>query len=95
MGFTSVSKNGKPVNYNYYDNRKLTEAVYDFIVESLLKQIQFGIERDICYCLGAGKNYKFLVQLNDKLKLFGRIVPLEHPRYIMQYRSKKKQMYIA
>lgn len=95
LGFTSVGKNGNPVNFNYYDNRKLTEAVYDFIVESLLKQIRFGIERDICYCLGAGKNYKFLLQLNDELKLFGRIVPLEHPRYIMQYRSKQKQMYIA
>jgi hypothetical protein len=95
LGFTSVNEAGRQLNFNYYDNKKLTKTVYGFIVDSLKKQLQFGIERDICFCLGTGKNYKFLIKLNDELKLFRRIIPLEHPRYIMQYKSKQKQEYIA
>jgi hypothetical protein len=94
LGFTSASQLGKELNYNYYDNKKLTGLLYGFIVECILKQLEFGIARDKCFCLGTGKNYKFLLQLNSDLKIFDRIIPLEHPRYIMQYRSKQKQIYI-
>ena len=94
LGFTAVSDKGKSINYNYYDSRKLTESVMDFIRISLTRQLDFGIERDSCFCLGMGKNYKFLVKLNDELRLFGKIVPLEHPRFIMQYKSKQKQFFI-
>jgi hypothetical protein len=94
LGFTSVSAKGKEVNYNYYDSKKLTEAVSPFIIESLNKQLEFGIERDICFCLGTGQNYKFLLQLNRELELFNKIVPLEHPRYVMQYKSRQKHTYI-
>jgi hypothetical protein len=94
LGFTAVSSKGKSVNFNYYDSKNLTDAVMDFIIDSLTRQIEFGIERDKCFCLGTGKNYKFLVQLNNELRLFDRIVPLEHPRFIMQYKSNQKNMYI-
>ncbi|HZK62401.1 MAG TPA: uracil-DNA glycosylase family protein [Anaerovoracaceae bacterium] len=94
LGFTAVNGNGKTINYNYYDSKKLMEAVSGFIVESILKQLEFGIIRDICFCLGTGQNYKFILHLNSELKIFGEIVPLEHPRYIMQYKSKQKQFYI-
>ena len=82
------------MNYNYYDNRELTESIMDFILVSLRKQIDFGIYPDTCFCLGTGKNYKFISELNRKYKFFERIVPLEHPRFIMQYRLKKKELYI-
>lgn len=94
LGFTTISARGKSVNYNYYDSKNLMEAVRDFIINCLTKQLEFGIERDICFCLGTGRNYKFLVKLNNELKLFDRIVPLEHPRFIMQYKSKQKDFYI-
>jgi hypothetical protein len=94
LGFTTLSNKGKSINYNYYDSKYLTEAVKDFIIESLSSQLAFGFERDTCFCLGTGKNHKFLVQLNNELKLFDRIVPLEHPRYIMQYKTKQKDFYI-
>jgi len=94
LGFTSVSKNGTNINYNYYDSRKLTETIKDFIVDSLKKQLDFGIKREICYCLGTGKNYKYLLQLNSEYKFFERIIPLEHPRYIMQYKTRQKEQYI-
>ena len=95
LGFTSISPKGNVVNCNYYDSRNLTEAVYGFIVDMIRKQLDFGIHRDICFCLGTGKNFKFLSALNNELGLFDRIEPLEHPRYIMQYRIKKKHLYIA
>jgi hypothetical protein len=95
LGFTSTGKSGKEVNYNYYDSKELTESLKDFIVESIAKQLEFGIHRDICFCLGTGKNYKFLSELNNSLKFFNEVIPLEHPRYIMQYRSKQKFFYIT
>ena len=94
LGFTSVNNKGKNVNYNYYDSRKLTLAVMSFIRSSLIRQLEFGINRNSCFCLGTGKNFKFLVQLNNEMMIFDRIVPLEHPRFIMQYRSKQKGTYI-
>jgi hypothetical protein len=94
LGFTSAGKRGKEINYNYYDSRQLTEAIMEFAVSSLREQLAFGIMTDVCFCLGTGKNYRFLSQLNDKLHVFERIEPLEHPRFIMQYRSKEKDSYI-
>jgi hypothetical protein len=94
LGFTNSGRGGKDVNYNYYDNRELTESVVDFVIESIWKQIGFGIERDVCFCLGTGKNYKFLKELNSRHGFFEKIEPLEHPRFIMQYRTKAKEIYI-
>jgi hypothetical protein len=95
LGFTSKSKTGKELNYNYYDNKKLTEAIRDFAADSILKQIEFGLETDVCFCLGTGQNFKYLSKLNEDHKFFGRIIPLEHPRFIMQYRSKQKSQFIG
>jgi hypothetical protein len=94
LGFVSKGKNGNEVNYNYYDSKRLTDAVYDFMVASMEMQLGFGIKRDVCFCLGTGKNFKFIQELNNKKKYFSKIIPLEHPRYIMQYKSKDKHLYI-
>jgi Domain of unknown function (DUF4918) len=94
LGFTAVGRHGKEINHNYYDSRELVNAVYDFIIESIQKQISFGIETDICFCFGNGKNEKFLRRLNEEKKFFNRIIALEHPRFVMQYKSKSKQFYI-
>lgn len=94
LGFTTMSSKGQNVNYNYYDSKELTNSVMDFIIISLYKQLDFGIHRDTCFCLGTGKNYKFLVQLNNQLRIFDRIVSLEHPRFIMQYKTKEKDLYV-
>ncbi len=94
LGFTIRTKQGKEVNYNYYDNPELTNAVYPFIVDCLQQQIAFGLETNICFCLGTGKNFSFLVGLNNKYHFFKKILPLEHPRYVMQYKSIDKLLYI-
>ena len=57
---------------NYYDDKKLTAAVYDFIVESIHAHLKFGIDRSVVYCLGEGSNYKFLVMLNNENRFFER-----------------------
>ena len=94
LGFTRTNSKGKEVNFNYYDDKELTGSVYDFILKNLKEQVSFGTYPEKCYCLGTGKNFKFLTGLNKNENLFGEIIPLEHPRFIMQYRRKKLQSYI-
>lgn len=94
LGFTKATGNGKEVNYNYYDSRELTDAVYDFIVDNVGQQIALGMETGTCFCFGTGKNETFLRKLNDEKLFFKQIVALEHPRYVMQYKSRSKQAYI-
>lgn len=94
LGFTTMGKNGKEVNYNYYDKKELLESARPFMVRSMKKQIAFGLRRDIAFCLGTGKNYDQVRRLNDERHFFERIIPLEHPRYVVQYRSKRMQEYV-
>jgi hypothetical protein len=94
LGFTKLTENGKEKNYNYYDSKALTDAVYDFCVDSIRKQLEFGIDTEVCYCFGTGKNEKFLRMINDKNGFFKKIIALEHPRFVMQYKAKTKQLYI-
>lgn len=83
--------NGK--NYNYYDNSRLYTHLSSYIISSIKTQIRFGARKEIVICLGK-KNVKYLQQLNNELGCFKKIVALDHPRYIMQYRLKKTDEYI-
>lgn len=94
LGFTSVASSGKEKNYNYYDSKELAAAVRGFMVDSLGKLVSLGVETRTCFCFGAGKNEKYLRQLNEQYGFFDEIVPLEHPRFIMQYKSANKTYYI-
>jgi hypothetical protein len=85
-------KNNK--NLNYYDDRQLENSIKNFAVECMIRQLEFGITRDRVFCLGEGKNFHYLSRLNNELKLFREIISLPHPRFIMQYRLKKKEEYI-
>ena len=94
LGFTAIGPKGKVVNCNYYDSRELIQAVYNFVVDNIQKQITIGVETDVCFCFGTGKNESFLRNLNDDKNFFGKIVSLEHPRFVMQYKARSKQQYI-
>jgi len=94
LGFIKVDANGKEVNYNYYDSPGLIAAVQDDIVQNIKTQIALGVATKVCFCFGAGKNKTFLDKLNEQYQFFGQIIALEHPRFIMQYKSKSKQEYI-
>jgi hypothetical protein len=85
-------KNGK--NINYYDDKKLMEAVTPFIIDCIHKQIAIGFSTDKCICIGGEKNFKFLSGLNKEYKWFKEIVPLPHPRFILQYHRKQKDQFI-
>jgi len=89
LGFT---KNGK--NLNYYDDKQLIQSIKPFAVDCFKKQLDWGLQASAAFCLGEGVNYKFLSRLNDEYKLFQKIVPLPHPRFIMQYKLKQKELYI-
>lgn len=90
LGFTKHNK-----NLNYYDDRLLQARVKDFAVDCLHRQLRFGIHRTVAFCLGEGKNFHYLSALNKETNFFEKIVPLSHPRFIMQYKLRYKQEYIA
>ncbi len=89
LGF---KKEGK--NLNYYDDKVLQESVVPFILDNLKQHISMGFSRDVVICLGEGKNYKFLAEINNEHKLFNEIIPLPHPRWVMQYRYRSRSNYI-
>ena len=91
LGFIG-SPGGK--NLNYYDDKKLQKAVTPFIIECINKQVEMGFKTEKCICVGGEKNFKFLSGLNNEHKWFGEIIPLPHPRFILQYRRKQKDQYI-
>lgn len=88
------NERGNWVNCNYYDYPQLFDAVKDFAIACLKAQVDFGIDRSVCYVLGK-KNAKFFKRINDQEKIFDRIEVLEHPRYIVQYKLKQKDEFIA
>lgn len=95
LGLVRVNSKGNQVNCDYYESKELQDTLYPFILESIHRLIDFRIDTSVCYCIGSGENYKFLERLNKQHKLFTQIIPLEHPRFIMQYNSKCKEEYIT
>jgi len=94
IGFATKNKKGNLVNFNYYDDPKFAKKITPYILRKLKEQLAFGLDAEVVYCLGSGKNFNFLKRFNDEYKLFGEIAPLDHPRYIVQYKSKSMQEYI-
>ena len=96
--FTSVSpigfiKEGK--NLNYYDDKALEKSIENYVIENFNKQLRsIPTNRKIAFCLGMGKNFSYLKKLNEKHRLFENILPLPHPRWVMQYRLKSKKEFI-
>lgn len=89
LGFV---KDGK--NINYYDDKDLQKAVTPFIIQSIETQLSFPVDRSRCLCIGGEKNFRYLSKLNEEHKWFGEIIPLPHPRFIMQYRRKQVQPFV-
>lgn len=91
LGFT---KDG--LNLNYYDDKELLKDSKPFIIDCIRKQIDtIATNTDYCFCLGEGTNYKIFSKLNDEHLFFKKIIPLPHPRWIMQYKRKKVNEYIT
>ena len=84
---------GNWLNANYYDDPELFALTREYMIETLKKHIALGLDTQKVYVLGK-KNATFLEKLNKEATLFEKMVVLEHPRYIEQYKSKEKQLYI-
>jgi hypothetical protein len=90
-GFTRGGK-----NYNYYDSPQLLASLEPLLVAKLQEQLDtLPVSRRVAIVLGAGKNMAELDRLNAAHGFFEHVVALEHPRFIMQYRRKRVDEYIA
>jgi len=81
-------------NLNYYDDKELYQSLRNYLLRSLEAQAGLAGRRDMVICLGEGKNYDELRRLNDERPVFSRILPLPHPRFIMQYRRRQLDAFI-
>jgi hypothetical protein len=94
LGFVKEQPSGSAVNLNYYDEKALEKAVTPFVEHWLRTLVKCGMRTDVVYCIGTGKNAAYFSKLNERLGLFDRIIALEHPRYVMQYKAKQVDTYI-
>ncbi|MCE5206221.1 MAG: SMUG2 DNA glycosylase family protein [Porphyromonadaceae bacterium] len=84
---------GTWLNANYYDDPLLFNRLKGFMIESLKRHIDLGLDTSEVFVLGI-KNADFISKINAEEKLFDKLTPLEHPRFIQQYKSKDRQLYI-
>lgn len=89
FGFTKQN-----LNVNYYDNPALLKSLTGYIGVTMRAQVDIGA-RSTAIVLGSGKNAAFLNGLNRTDRLFDRILVLDHPRFIMQYRRRSLDQHIA
>jgi len=94
LGFVKNGPNGSAVNLNYYDDKALEAAVTPFVERWLRTLVGCGMRTDTVLCIGTGKNAAYFSRLNERLGLFDRIIALEHPRYVMQYKARNIELYI-
>ena len=89
LGYVSDGK-----NLNYYDLKNWQQVFENDIIKWIKEQLTFSIDISVAYSIGQGQNLKYLKQLNDKYQFFESIIPVPHPRWVMQYRLKRKQEFI-
>lgn len=94
LGFLHFNEKGNWVNWNYYDQEALFEAVKDFMIAKLREQIEICGKPKTAVVWGTGKNMKYLTKINKEAQLFEQLIPLEHPRYILQYKRRQVDQYL-
>ena len=94
LGLLRINQRGRPVNCNYYDSKPLQERTLPFIMQSMNSYLEMAIQREVAWVWGKGKNYLFLARLNSQYHWFKRLIPLPHPRYVVQYKSKETDSYL-
>jgi hypothetical protein len=94
---TAVSPLGFVMNHkniNYYDSKVIVKQYEPQFIKWLKRQIDFGANTKVAFSLGRGKNHNYLNRINQQNHLFDKILALPHPRWVMQYRYKKRQEYV-
>lgn len=92
LAIVRKSKSGW-VNANYYDDKALFNEVKCFMIDSLKKHLSLNVDSSEIFIMGK-KNADFIAKINQEADLFDTMTVLEHPRYIQQYKSKEKSLYI-
>ena len=90
LGFTR-----EKLNLNYYDIPALARGVTPFISAAIRHQIAIGSRTDHAIVLGQGENARFVRKLNEQHEFFGEVHSIEHPRWILQYRRRQLDRYLA
>ena len=90
LGFV---KNGK--NINYYDDKGLLTNLKKYIVRNFNKLSEMRTHKHRVIVLGQGKNFDFMRKLNDEYGFYQEVVSLPHPRWVLQYKRKEKDLHIA
>lgn len=80
-------------NYNYYDDRETYEKLESFIVSSINTQLQFSTN-SVAFSLGKGQNFKIFKSLNEKHNWYEKLIPLPHPRWVMQYQRRNLEHHL-
>ena len=88
VGFVRQGK-----NFNYYDDEALYNKMQKYLHESLQFQSGLGVNRKCVISLGK-ENAAQIRKINEKLNFFEKVIELEHPRYIMQYKRKNLASYV-
>ncbi|MFN9596897.1 MAG: uracil-DNA glycosylase family protein [Bacteroidota bacterium] len=88
LGFLQGTK-----NFNYYDSPKLIDKTSELIKNSMKQHVKMHVRRDKVIILGK-KNASFFWGMDSFSKLFNEVIVLDHPRFVMQYRSKLKSDYL-
>ncbi|HEY4337878.1 MAG TPA: uracil-DNA glycosylase family protein [Puia sp.] len=89
LGFV---RDGK--NLNYYDDKQLMKDFEPFMLRCIRRQLETMPTTEICYCLGEGANFKYFSKVNERHGFFKEIIPLPHPRWVMQYRLKRMEEFV-
>lgn len=93
LALLRLNKDNQWLNANYYDDINLYKMIEEYMILSLRKHVEIGLFTSKVFVLGK-KNADFINKMNNKIKLFDKIIILEHPRYIQQYKFKERQIYI-
>ena len=77
---------------NWYDSG-LPETIASSVPDLIEKQVEMG-SNGVLVVIGSGHNAKHLIRINTETNLFRKVLVVEHPRYIAQYKSKEIMRYV-
>ncbi len=89
LGFVRGGK-----NLNYYDDKVLLKDCEPFMIRCMRQQLETIPTTSTCYVLGEGTNYRQFSRLNEQHGFFKEIIPLPHPRWVMQYRRPRIREFV-
>lgn len=84
-------------NYNYYDSVAFFKKLKDYLTNHMEQHWKWPMHEGIVVNWGKGKNEDFIRRLYPDFEKgpFDELLSLPHPRWIMQYRRKKKEEWIG